>query len=139
MKCKVIDGDRDYLERVPEFVELYNNKNIKVATIKKRMKLGQAEYRGLFRHCREEGLLNLRVTKQRRVKQPGYKTNPLHYSQTVRGDNAHFTVSYRHEYYCACKTAKEASLIVERLKECNWDKKELPRIREEVKELIGDD
>ena len=131
LNFNIVDGNNDYLDLVPTFTELYNDKSIKVAEIKRRLGLTKNSYNQLWKYCKEECLITPRRKPNR--KKPSYKTNPKYYSQTRRGNVEYWTITYKQEYFCTCKSVKEAEYVVARLKECNWDKNELPRIRSEYK------
>ena len=131
MNYNIIDGNDDYLELVPEFTELYNNKKIKVNSIKKRLGLSKNMYNKLLKYCKEENLITPRRKPNKR--RETYKTNPKNYSQISNGKYISFAVRKNGVHYCNCKTAREAEQIVEKLRECNWDKSQLSRIRAEVK------
>ena len=133
MNFNIIDGDNDYLQYTDAFAELYNDNNVKVNDIRERLQISRGVYRKLRRHCIQNGLIKSRRKPYK--KRETYKTNPKNYSQTRRGDVEYFTVTKNHKHYCNCKTAKEAEYIVSRLRECDWDKTELPRIRREYEKM----
>ena len=57
---KVVDGNRDYLNRKEEFVDLYNDKSLTVPEVIEAMGVSVNEYKILREECFEEGLIVLR-------------------------------------------------------------------------------
>ena len=129
---KVIDGNNDYLLRKNEFAELYNNTTISVREIQKRLKLTLSQYRKLRKECEEAGLINLRYATHKKKERI-----PKYYSPVNRSiHHESYNVRRRGVYYCVCKTVEEAELTVKKLKECDWDKSQIERIKKEVKEEL---
>ena len=60
MNFRVIDGDDDYLEKVPEFVYEYNRNYLTIPKLCEKLDLSINEYRKLRKHCIEEDLITLR-------------------------------------------------------------------------------
>ena len=111
MNFTVIDGDQEYRSKLPDFVDLYNNKNIPVNKIKTRLGLGTNEYRKLRRDAIEEGLITLR-TKPYNTKKPTYKTNPRYVSKSTNGNRDYFivtkTTNGKHQFYGSFKDIRQA-------------------------------
>ena len=128
----VIDGNRDYLKVKDDFIRLYNNDNIPVKNIPKKLGITLQQYRLLRKECVEEGSIELRQHFRKKKEKQEVKN----YTKANRGYKVIYEVTRKKEYYCCCNTEKEAQLIVERLRACNWDKKQLNKIRKEVKEMI---
>ena len=135
MNFTVIDGDQEYRSKLPDFVDLYNNKNIPVTKIKSRLKLGTNEYRKLRRDAIEEGLITLR-TKPYNTKKPTYKTNPRYVSKSTHGNLEYYivtkTINGKHVFYGSFKDIRQADRMVELLKECNWDRSKRKELKEQV-------
>ena len=60
MNFHVVDGDNQYREFLPVFSEMYNDKQMRVATIKEQLGLCQNDYRKLRRDAIQEGLVKPR-------------------------------------------------------------------------------
>lgn len=131
-KMRVIDGNNDYLLRKEEFAEQYNNRTISVKELQKKLQLTLQQYRNLRKECYEEGLIKLRrANNQKKERKPKYYS-PI--NRNIYGES--YNVRRKGVYYCCCKTVAEAELIVKKLKECEWDKNEIERIKKEVKEEL---
>lgn len=63
-----------------------------------------------------------------------YKREPKFYS--FQRNAGKFTVRKRNVYYGSFKREKEARRCVELLKECDWDKKEMPNILNKINQEI---
>jgi hypothetical protein len=127
MNFRVIDGDDDYLEKVPEFVEEYNRNYLTIPKLCEKLDLSVTEYRKLRKHCIEEDLITLRRRENRKK-----KVSSRNYTTTIRGNRIYWRVYKNGRHYCTCKTEKEAKEIVERLKKCNWDINRIDMIKESV-------
>ena len=130
---RVVDGNTDYLLKKDEFIKLYNNEDISVKEIQKRLKLSLVQYRQLRKKCIEEGLLKLRhhpyhVKKEKPPKYYYPANRSIHHES--------YDIRRKGVYYCICKTVAEAELTVKKLKECDWDKSQIERIKKEVKEEL---
>ena len=129
----IIDGNRDYLKVEDDFIKLYNNWELTVKEVQTRLGLTKSEYRKLRKKCNEDGTIELRPA-YRPQKQ---KQEPKYYSVAHRGRYYdYYQIQHKREHYCTCKSVKEAELVVERLKACEWDKSQVERIKKEVKELM---
>ena len=134
MNFQIIDGDQDWLQLIPEFTRLYNNKNIRVNTIKKRINIGKNTYFKLLRECREKGLI---TPRRRPNKKPDtYKTKPKYYHHAVTKGIEYYRVVKRingeNTYFAQFKKARQAELMVEKLKECDWDYSRRYELKREV-------
>ena len=130
---RVVDGNTDYLLKKDDFIKLYNDKNIPVKEIQKRLKLTLTQYRKIRKECIDEGLLKLR--------HPPYHTKkekpPKYYYPANRSiHHESYDIHRKGVYYCICKTVAEAELTVKKLHECDWDKSQIERIKKEVKEEL---
>ena len=132
MNFNVIDGNDDYLEKLPEFVYEYNRGYLSVPKIIEKLDITRGEYRKLRRTSLEEGLITLK--RKGNKKKETYKTNPKYYGKTVTKGRVYWKVYYKNQYLCNCKTKQQAQEIVRRLKRVNWDLKYLNNIKEEVME-----
>ena len=130
MNFNIINGDDDYLQRVPEFVELYNANYLSVEKIIETMQIRRTTYRKLRKYCLEEGLINLR--RKPNKKKENCKTNPKNYSHTLNRGHTYFTDYKNGVHYTSCKTEAQAKEIVRRLRACNWDKSKVEMIKEDV-------
>ena len=132
MNFNVIDGNDDYLQKLPEFVYEYNRGYLSVPKIIEKLDITRGEYRKLRRTSLEEGLITLK--RKGNKKKETYKTNPKYYGKTVTKGRVYWKVYYKNQYLCLCKTKQQAETIVERLKKVNWDLRYLNNIKEEVME-----
>lgn len=129
---RIIDGNNDYLMQKEEFAAYYNDRTIPVKELQKKLQLTLQQYRNLRKECHEEGLIQLRrANNKKKERKPKYYS-PI--NRRIEGES--YNVRRKGVYYCCCKTVREAELIVKKLKECDWDKNQLDRIRKEVKEEI---
>ena len=129
LNFKVVDGDylEDYEE---EFIRLYNNRRIRTADIPSKLGISESNYRFLYRRLMEEHKLNDRSKNHKKT----VRRKPKHYIYEVRrGKRTYFAIKKNEVYYGCYKRREEAKEVVERLKECDWDKKQLQRIRERIK------
>ena len=129
---RIIDGNNDYLLLKDEFVELYNNRQIPVIKIQEKLNLSLRKYHKLRKECNEEGLLKLRYPPHKKKEKTPKYYSPV--NRSIYGES--YNVKYKGVYYCICKTVEEAELIVKKLKECDWDKNEIERIKKEVEEEL---
>ena len=131
MNFKITSGSNNsWLEKEPRFIKLYNDGELTTRNIKKLLELTENEYRQLRRKCISDGSIVLR--KPGRRKENSYKTNPKNYSKSLSKGIPYFRVTHNGVYFCNVKKRRHAELIVERLRECGWDKSQVPRILEEV-------
>lgn len=130
---RVIDGNDDYLLLKGEFAEMYNNRHFTVKEIQDKLKLTLRQYRNLRKECNEEGLITLRRANNQKKKKE-IKNYSVGNRSIYGGGN--FNVRHNGLYYCCCHSVQEAEMIVEKLRECDWDKSQVDRIKKEVKEAI---
>ena len=112
---------------IPDFVELYNKPWIRVREISRRLDLTQNEYRHLLKYSVEHGLVVKRSAKmpKKKVRRESVKN----YTCTPGG---YCHVYYKREHYCGVRGEANAREIVRRLRECDWDKSQVARIKREV-------
>ena len=134
MNFNIIDGNDDYLDLTPDFIELYNNPEITVRKIQEKLNINLGTYRKLRRHCIENNYINKR--KAHRPKKRTYKTNPKYYCHTVQKGIEYYHVQRRLNgemvHFANFKKAKHAKRMVELLTECNWDKSRAKELKEVV-------
>ena len=130
MNFNIIDGNDDYLEKLPMFVEAYNGNQLSIPELKAELDLSPGDYRKLRKAAIEENLITLK--RRGRKKKRTYKTNPKHYGKTMTKGIHYWRVYRKETYYCNVKTEEQAKEIVKRLEAVNWDKTQAQRIKEEV-------
>ena len=134
MNFNIIDGNNDWLDLTPDFIQLYNNPENTVSKIREKLGINLGTYRKLRRHCVENGLVNKR--KAYRPKKKTCRTHPRYYTHSVTKGIEYYHVNRRQGdkviIYATFKNAKQAELMVEKLKECGWDKKQAERLKSEV-------
>lgn len=130
MNFNIIDGNDDYLNKLPAFVEAYNSNKLSIPELQQELNITNSEYRKLRKAGIEENLITLK--RRGRKKKRTYKTNPKHYGKTMTKGIHYWRVYRKETYYCNVKTEAQAKEIVRRLEACNWDKSQAARIKEEV-------
>lgn len=130
MNFNITDGNKDYYNKEPEFIRLYNNPKITTRNIKKQLNLTACQYRNLRKKCLQDNTIKLR--QPGRKKENNYKTHPKNYSRILRGGYTYFAVYKNNKHYCNVKKREHAEAIVKKLREVDWDKTELERIKKEV-------
>ena len=137
MNFNIVDGDNGYRELLPKFSELYNDKQIRVATIKKQLGLCQNDYRKLRRDAIKEGLITPR-TKPYNTKKPTYKTNPRYVCKSISKGIVYFivtrTINGKRIFYGNFKDIRQADRMVELLKENDWDINKRDELKQQVLE-----
>ena len=130
MNFNIIDGNDDYLDKLPEFVEAYNGNKLSIPELQQELNITNSEYRKLRKAGIEENLITLK--RRGRKKKRTYKTNPKHYSCHLIKGRFYWKIHYKDDYYGNVKTEEQAKEIVKRLESVNWDKTQAQRIKEEV-------
>ena len=130
MNFNIIDGNDDYLNKLPEFVEAYNGNKLSIPELQQELNITNSEYRKLRKAGIEENLITLK--RRGRKKKRTYKTNPKHYSSHLIKGRFYWKIHYKDDYYGNVKTEKQAKEMVRRLEAVNWDKSQAQRIKEEV-------
>lgn len=134
MNFNIIDGNNDWLDLTPTFIELYNNPEIRVQKIIEKLGINLGTYRKLRRHCIENNLVSKR--KAHRPKKRTYKTHPKYYCHTVQKGIEYYHVQKRIDgksvYFANFKNVRDAERMVELLIECDWDKSQVDRLKSEV-------
>ena len=131
MNFRIIEGNDDYMDKLPEFVEAYNSNKLSVPDLRKELDLSRNDYRKLRKHCFEENLVTPK-TRGRRKKQKTFP-KPRNYSKyKAQGKYTYYTIYHNDTHYCNVKTEAQAKEIVKRLTAVDWDKTQAPRIKQEV-------
>lgn len=112
------------------FAEYYNDWSITTNEIRKKLKLTRTEYDTLRKQALEDGLIETRPLNYRKIMKQ--KKSKNYYFLKSRNGYDRYVIRKNGEYYCCCKTKEQAKLIVERLRECDWDKSQAQRIKQEV-------
>lgn len=138
MNFKIVENvPPRYISDLDEFVELYNNPNILVDDIKKRMDLSVKQYLSLRNHALEEGLIKNRVDnahKNKRGRRSAGKHEIKNYSYD-RSNNFYRVVKCidgKYIFYGTYPNARTAELIVKGMREFDWDKSKLSLVQERV-------
>jgi hypothetical protein len=134
MNFNIIDGDNDWLDLTPRFIELYNNPENTVNKIREKLNINLGTYRKLRRHCIEHGLITKR--KAYRPKKRTCRTHPRYYTHSVTKGIEYYHVNRRYGdkvvVYATFKNASQAKRMVELLIECDWDKSRVEELKERV-------
>ena len=130
---KIVDGTYPPDE---EFIELYNE-GYRKKEIMEKINITERQYISLRRRLGKGDKLQQR-SKNYHMKEPYYTPRGNIHINRV-GSHTYFKVWKKGEYYCNCASHREAELIVERLKQCNWDKSKIRQIRAEVWEVMNND
>lgn len=129
---RVIDGDNDWLDLTPTFIELYNNPEISVRKIQEKLEISIGTYRKLRRHCIENKLI-----KSRHGRKPSAKPVPKFYSTTKQKGIDYFHVTKKGVFYASFRKARQAERMVELLDECGWDYNLRYELKKQVLEEEG--
>lgn len=130
MNFNIIDGNDDYLNKLPEFVEAYNSNRLSIPELREELDISQGDYRKLRKAAIEENLITLKTRGRKKKTKPIVK--PRNYSKTQTRKYTYYVVYKNDSHYCNCKTEAQAKEIVKRLEAVNWDKTQAQRIKEEV-------
>lgn len=124
----IVEGAPNRWEGLIEpFMELYQ-KGVKIDDIMARLELSQNEYRHLLHYGFDNDLISKR--KKSKKRKPKGRQGPFrNYTTTSLG---YFKIYYKRVYYCTVKREEDAIEVVRRLRECNWDKSQVARIKREV-------
>ena len=130
MNFNIIDGNDDYLDKLPEFVEAYNGNKLSIPELREELDISQSDYRKLRKAAIEENLITLK--RRGRKKKKTYRTHPKYYGKNITKGISYWRVYKNETHYCNVKTEEQAKEIVKRLEAVNWDKSQAARIKEEV-------
>lgn len=130
----IIEGDiKDYWGKYEEFIRLYNSNKLSVKQIKEKLNLTHAEYRRFRKHAFKED----RLTFDKKLRKPLKKkqvpdVTPKNYHQAGKKFYVVKYIDNKRIGYGSYSSEEIAKQIVSKLRACNWDKTELPRIQKEV-------
>lgn len=131
----IVDGDNDWLQDVPEFVELYNNHEIRVSEIKEHFGYSNNNYTKIFKHCIANDLITRRHTTYRKPA-PSRRRNPTYISKNRGNGHEYWVVIKRVDGERRCfgnfKDYRQAERMVELCKECDWDISKRDELKEQV-------
>ena len=130
MNFNIIDGNDDYLNKLPEFVEAYNSNKLSIPELREELDISQSDYRKLRKAAIEENLITLKTRGRKKTSKPIVK--PRNYSRYKSKGYIYYIIYKNETHYCNVKTEAQAKEIVKRLEACNWDKTQAQRIKEEV-------
>lgn len=130
MNFNIIDGNDDYLNKLPEFVEAYNGNKLSIPELREELDISQSDYRKLRKAAIEENLITLKTRGRKKTSKPIVK--PRNYSRCKSKGYIYYNIYKNDSHYCSVKTETQAQEIVRRLTACNWDKTQADRIKEEV-------
>ena len=120
----------DYLtDKEQEFIQLYNNKEVKIKEIMEKLDLSRSNY----------NTLRIRLTKQGKITprndwnaQKRLRRVSRHIHRCTSNGIVYFQVKNNGVYYCVVKDYRDAVAIVEKLDKCGWNKSLVNEIKEEV-------
>ena len=130
MNFNIIDGNDDYLDKLPEFVEAYNGNKLSIPELREELDISQSDYRKLRKAAIEENLITLKTRGRKKTSKPIVK--PRNYSRYKSRGYIYYNIYKNDIHYCSVKTEQQAQEIVKRLEAVNWDKTQAQRIKEEV-------
>ena len=130
VQFNIIEGEPDdYWDHYEAFVKLYNNEKHSVTDIQKILELSQAKYR----RYRSKALIENRLKNPRNRTGNRYGYKPKYYTKTSRNS---FTVKKwingANHSFGTYPSKEIAEKIVRKLMQCNWDRTQLNRIKQEV-------
>ena len=82
MNFNIIDGNDDYLDKLPEFVEAYNGNKLSIPELQQELNITNSEYRKLRKAGIEENLITLK--RRGRKKKKTYRPRPHRPRAAVR-------------------------------------------------------
>lgn len=130
MNFRIVEGKDSLWDRADEFMEYYNDYSISITKLIEKMGITRNQYRRLRNYCDKNGWIVLRR------RSPNQKKKLVRQSKNYRFDNYAYivekTINNEYIYFGRYKRKWEAEEVVKKLKECNWDKSQLDRIKEEV-------
>lgn len=131
MNFKVVDGTYND-DLIPNFVEMYNH-NRTVKEICEKLNLTICNYNSLRKKCFKQGLL-----KDRRLGRPLKKSKETYRTKAtyVQKNGKYWDIRKNGIYYCYVKDYRVGLRIVEKLKECGWDKSKVKEIMQEMTEGV---
>lgn len=130
----IVENAPDFESELYErFIQLYNS-DIPVKKIYKKLDITPRRYCKIRKKAIQEGRVQSRKPAVNKNNQKNCKRVVKNYTySTIK--NAFIvkkSINGKEIYYGSYKKEKDAQQIVDELKKANWDKNELPRIKEEV-------
>jgi len=116
-----------------EFINLYNNPNISVKEIYKKLGWTTKKYCRLRKKALKEKRIHERQPRNRKPREkPKRKITNYTYNHHSRKFLVRKGKNYKMIHYGCYDTREQAEKIVEELRKCNWDKKQLKKIEKKV-------
>lgn len=132
---KIVEDAPEFTNEVyNEFVNLYNS-DVMVKNIYKQLDLTPKKYCKLRRKALDNGdIVDRRGLKEYKAYNKPFRRGQVknYYCNGVNSFVVRKVVDGNQIYFGSYKTESDAKQIVEKLKQVNWDKNELNRIRDEV-------
>lgn len=134
MNFNIIENSQpSFLERYDEFISLYNNPNISVREIVKRLGWNTTQLKKARKKGLDEGVIQKRYSTPRYSKKCIRNGNRFKYYSKYYG---RFKVCKHHNgkyvYYGIYDSVKVAERMVMELEKVDWDKSKLDEIRDMV-------
>ena len=101
------------------------NNNMRVVDIRKKYKLSKSQWHKFHRALKENNIFYNKDYRQRYAKY--YSYNKVNKKYII-----YKKINDKQIFFCSCYKEEHAQKIVQKLKACNWDKKQIPRILKEV-------
>ena len=128
---KVIENIDRVTPLLDDFIRLYNNPLVTCAEIRKRLGISTNTYIRLFNKALSNGDIEYRRGPNPNKKNGWVKREPRYWSH-IRAEDR-WQVRYKREYFCSCKSQREAELMVKELRKCDWDKSRVKEIQFDVR------
>lgn len=127
----IVEGEpEDYWENYEEFLRLYNENTMPVKRIKEKLNLNETKYNQYRKRAIEENRLESRYNVY--TKRGSYTPATYCHQTAYNTFSVQKYMNGKSVSFGTYKNKRTAKKVVEKLKECNWDKNELPRIKREV-------
>ena len=128
MNFKIKKGD-NLSEKEDDFIQLYNNKEVKIKEIMEKLDLSRSNFYTLRNRLGKQGKIKYRNNwnAQKRLR----RVPKCIHKSTIKGI-VYFQIKKGGVYYCAVKDSRDAIAIVEKLDKCGWNKSLVNEIKEEV-------
>ena len=127
---KVVENVDRVTPLLEDFIRLYNNPLVTCVEIRKKLDISEKTYKRLFDKALSDGS----IVYRRQNHHPGKKRvrrEPRFWSYSRAEDR--WQVRYKREYFCSCKSQREAELMVKELRKCDWDKSRVKEIQFDVR------
>lgn len=117
----LIEDTTDHLTpKLPRFAKLYMG-NLTVKEIQKQLNITINEYRKLRNIAAKQNLIKLRKSGRPKNKKRSRKPRNIYPDYSRR----YYPVRNKGEYYCCCKSMKEAEIMRDYLRGNNWSREGL--------------